>query len=342
MSESSQRPPAHQAVLGLLTAYWQSQLMYVVARLGVADALARGPRTPASIARSVGADPVYLRRVMRALAALGVFAETRGGKFRLTPLGQTLRSDHPESLRDFALMIVDDYNWNSWGALLRGVMEGETPFEQVYRMPVFAYLNLHPEKQEVFAASMASISSGENAAIAAAYPFGDFRQVVDVGGAHGHLLAAILRRHRRLQGVLYDQPDVVGGASTAGYISAAGVRQRVQTIGGDFFVSVPEGADLYMMKYIIHDWEDQKCLRILRNCRNAMTKQGRVLVVEHVIPPGNDFDWGKLLDINMLVGPGGQERTREEFSALFKRAGLRLTRVLPTESPLSILEARKL
>lgn len=341
MSTESRRPPAHEAVLGLITGYWQSQLVFVAARLGIADALARGPRTAASIARSVGADPVFLRRVMRALAALGVFAETRGGKFRLTQLGQTLRSDQPGSLHAFALMMVDDYNWNSWGGLLRGVIEGETPFEQVYRMPLFSYLNLHPEKQEVFAASMASISSGENAAIAAAYPFGDSRQIVDVGGAHGHLLAAILRRHRRLQGVLYDQPDVVAGAAAAGFIAGSAVRQRVQTIGGDFFVAVPEGADLYLMKYIIHDWEDQKCLRILRNCRHAMTKDGRVLVVEHVIPPGNDFDWGKLLDINMLVGPGGQERTREEFATLFRRAGLRLARVLPTEGPLSILEARR-
>ena len=341
MAKQRHRPPAQETLLGLITAYWQSQLVFVAAKLGVADVLAKGPRTPAAIARKVGADPAYLGRVLRALAALGVFAETRDGKFRLTPLGQTLRSDRPGSLRDFALMMVDDYNWQSWGALLRGVNEGETPFDMVYGMPVFAYLNHHPDKLEAFAASMASISGTENASIAKAYPFGRLRQLVDVGGAHGHLLATILRRYRRLHGTVYDQPDVVAGAAAAGFITAPGLRNRVQAIGGNFFDSVPDGADGYLMKYIIHDWDDEKCLRILKNCRHSMAADGRVLVVDHVIPPGNEFNWGKLLDINMMVGPGGQERTREEFAALFKRAGLRLTRVVQTDCPLSILEAQR-
>jgi hypothetical protein len=185
---------------------------------------------------------------------------------------------------------------------------------------------------------MASISGTENAAIARAYPFGQFAQLVDVGGAHGHLLATILRRHRTVEGILYDQPQVVTAASASGFIAAADVRRRCRTVGGDFFASAPAGADGYIMKYIIHDWDDDKSLRILRNCRAAMAPGGRVLVVDHVIPPGNGANWGKLLDINMMVSPGGQERTREEFRDLFARAGLRLARIVPTASPLSILE----
>jgi hypothetical protein len=206
-------------------------------------------------------------------------------------------------------------------------------------MPIFAYLQRHPDKERVFAASMASISGTENAAVARAYPFGETERLVDVGGAHGHLLATILGRHRKLRGVLYDQPQVVAAAAKSGFLKAPAVRKRCEAIGGSFFDDVPQGADGYVMKYILHDWDDDKSVAILGNCRAAMAPDGRVLVVEHVIPPGNAANWGKLLDINMMVLTGGQERTREQFRDLFARAGLRLKRVVPTACPLSILEA---
>jgi len=326
-------------MLGLITGYWVSQLVLVAARLGIADLLAKGPKTAEALAATVGAHPPFLRRVMRALASVGVFAEGPGGRFGLTPLGQVLRSGRPGSLHDFALMVVDDHNWQAWSGLLRGVMTGGLPFDQVHGVPFFAYLRSHPDMEKTFAASMANISSTENAAVARAYPFGRLTRLVDVGGAHGHLLATILRRHRKLRGVLYDQPQVVAGAEQSGFVSAGEVRERCRIEGGDFFSSVPAGADAYLMKYIIHDWDDEKCLRILGACRTAMVPEGRVLVVDHVIPPGNAANWGKLLDINMLVVPGGQERTREEFERLFRRAGLRLKRVFRTACPLSILEA---
>jgi hypothetical protein len=219
------------------------------------------------------------------------------------------------------------------------VRTGELPFDHVYGKPAFAYLREHPEHERTFMAAMASISGTENAAVAKAYPFGRLGRLVDVGGAHGHLLATILARHKKLRGVLYDQPQVVAGAAASGFVTAPAVRDRCEVVGGDFFGSVPHGADGYVMKYIIHDWDDEKCLRILGACRSAMAPEGRVLVVDHVIPPGNAANWGKLLDINMLVVPGGQERTREEFENLFGRAGLRLKRVFRTTCPLSILEA---
>jgi hypothetical protein len=185
---------------------------------------------------------------------------------------------------------------------------------------------------------MASISATENAGIAAAYPFGELTRLVDVGGAHGHLLATILRKHRKLEGVLYDQPQVVASAPQSGFITDA-LQRRCEIVGGNFFASVPVGADAYIMKYVIHDWNDDQCGQILGNCRIAMAPGGRVLVVDHIIPKGNAANWAKLLDINMMVLPGGKERTRAEFEALFRSAGLRLKRIVATKTPLSILEA---
>ena len=339
MARTKQRPGPEQHVLGLISGYWLSQCVRVAARLGVADAVARRPLTPEALAHQLGAHAPALRRVLRALASTGVFAEDARGRFRLTPAAKVLQRDAPGSLRDFACMMVDDYNWQAWAALDRAVVNGALPFDQVHGEPIFDYLAKHPEDEALFAASMASISGAENAAIARAYPFGKLHTLVDVGGAHGHLLATILRRHRKLRGILYDQPQVVAAAASSGFLSAPDLAGRHELVGGSFFDRVPAGADAYLMKYILHDWDDAKCLGILGHCRDAMTADGRVLVVDHVIPQGNSADWAKLLDIMMMVGPGGQERTREEFRALFARVGLRLARVIPTKSPLSILEA---
>jgi hypothetical protein len=324
-------------MLELITGYWVSQLVFVAAQLGVADALAQGPLAVDALARRVGAHAPSLRRVLRALAAHGVFAERADGRFATTPLAATLRAGVAGSLRDFARMIVEDYNWAAWGRLLHAVRSGERPFDHVHGKPAFEWLRENPEHERVFAASMASISGTENAAVARAYPFGSLGTLVDVGGAHGHLLGAILRRYRELRGILFDQPQVVEAARASEFLAEFGDRCEVR--GGSFFDGVPAGADGYLMKYILHDWDDATALRILSRCRDAMAPGGRVLVAEHVLRPGNGRDWGKLLDINMLVVPGGQERTRGEFRDLFARAGLKLARVVPTASPLSVLEA---
>jgi hypothetical protein len=326
-------------MLALLTSFWISQLLFVVAKLGVADVLVDGPMSVEAIAEKVGAQPAFLRRALRALASVDVFAEGATGRFRLTPLAQTLRSDQPDSLRAFALMIASDYNWKAWGALEQSVTRGVNAFEHANGAPFFNYLEQHPQEDRIFSAAMANLSAMENAAIAKAYRYGQLRRLVDVGGAHGHLLATILGRHSELQGVLYDQPQVIAQALDDSYLNAPEIRGRCQAVGGDFFLSVPSGADAYIMKYILHDWDDERCVRILTNCRDAMTADGRVLVVEYVIAPGNRADWAKLVDVNMMVTLDGRERTREEFQDLFSRAGLKLKRVIPTESPLSILEA---
>ena len=328
-----------KTMVALLTSFWISQLLFVIAKLGVADLLVDGPLSVEAIADKVGAQSLFLRRALRALASVDVFAEGSSGRFRLTPLAHTLRSDQPDSLRAFALMIASSYNWKAWGALEQNIVQGANAFERANGVPFFKYLEQHPQEDQIFSASMASLSAMENAAIAKAYRYGKLDQLVDVGGAHGHLLTTILERHVDLQGVLYDQPQVIEQALLDSYLNAPVVRERCSAVGGDFFSSVPAGADAYLMKYILHDWDDERCVHILRNCREAMTPAGCVLAVEHVIAPGNRADWAKLVDVNMMVTLGGRERTREEFQDLFARAGLHLKRVIPTESPLSILEA---
>jgi len=330
---------SQKTMLAMLTSFWISQLLFVIAKLGVADVLVDGPLSVEAIAEKVGAAPAFLRRALRALASVDVFAEGSSGRFRLTPLAQTLRADHPDSLRAFALMIASNYNWQAWSALEHSVTKGANAFEHANGVPFFKYLEQHPHEDRIFSASMAALSAMENAAIAKAYRYGKLHRMVDVGGAHGHLLTTILERHPKLQGVLYDQPQVIEQALLDSYINAPTVRARCTAVGGDFFESVPAGADAYLMKYILHDWDDEQCIRILSHCCAAMVPTGCVLAVEHVIAPGNRADWAKLVDVNMMVTLGGRERTREEFHDLFARAGLRLKRVIPTESPLSILEA---
>jgi hypothetical protein len=333
------KPLPHDAMMDLISGFWVSQLLFTVAKLGVADELVRGPLRVETIAKRVGAHAPYLRRVLRALASLGIFAEDASGRFRLTPLARMLRSNYPGSLRNFILMITDDYNWQAWGALSEVIKTGESPFEHVHHTSFFEYLHRHPDKEQKFAASMAGVSTVETGAVVQAYPFGEFSKLVELGGAHGHLLATILRRHRKLKGVLYDLPDVVATAGDSGFVTAPEIRDRCETVGGDFFDSVPEGSDGYLMKHVIHDWDDARSVRILRNCREAMARDGRVLVVDNVVQPGNGADSVKLMDVNMMVAaPGGLERTREEFRTLFGEAGLRLKRVIPTEASISILE----
>jgi SAM-dependent methyltransferase len=333
-------PPPQQRMIDLLTGHWLAQMLFAVTRLGVPDALGSKALTADALAARVGANAAYLRRVLRALASSGVVQEDARGRFKLTALGTTLRSGRG-SLRDFALMIVAPYNYRSWERLTDALVQGRTAFDLAFGEPIFEYLHKHPEDDRQFSAAMASISAGENEAVARAYPWRRHRRVVDVGGAHGHLLATLLRHNKKLRGVLYDQPQVVAGAEASGFVSAPGVRERCEVVGGSFWDGVPAGADAYLLKYIIHDWNDAQCARILGHCREALAPGGRVLVVDRVILPGNGADWSKWLDVNMLVGPGGQERTRAELERLFASAGLRLVAQHPSDSPLSVLEAER-
>jgi O-methyltransferase/methyltransferase family protein len=330
--------PLPARMLDLVVGYWVSQLVFVAAKLAIADHLAGGAKTVRQLAKATQTEPHALHRMLRALASVGVFAERPGGRFALTPLASTLRSDRPDSLRDFVLMMVEGYNWKAWEHFHSAVATGEMVFPRVHGMKVFEYLAAHPEDAEVFSRSMASLSGTENPAVVAAYDFSKIGTLVDVGGAHGHLLAAVLERHPQMHGILFDRPNVIEHARVAPFLRQPKLAGRVRFVAGDVFESVPSGADACVMKYVLHDWTDDQCVTILNNCRAAMPKRGRVLVVDTVIESGNRPQWGKLLDITMLVVTGGRERTREEFTRLFERAGLRVKRVIPTKCPLSIVE----
>jgi hypothetical protein len=325
------------AMFGLITGRWVSHLIFVAAKLELPDLLKDGPRTVEDLATAAQVQAPMLYRVLRALASFGVFAETKGKRFKLTPLAATLQKAVPGSMRAVALHHSFRYREDAWAQLLHGVKTGEVPFLKAHGISYFEYLQKHPEEFALFSESMTSMSSTENRAIAAAYKFSGIRTVVDVGGGQGSLLAMLLQANQKLRGVLFDLPSDSTRSKQDRQLKAKGIRGRCTVATGDFFEAVPKGGDAYIIKRVLHDWDDGKCAKILANCRGAMNQKGRVLVVESVIPPGNGPDRGKLVDMQMLI-IGGRERTREEFVSLFRKAGLKLTRIVPTKSPLSIVE----
>jgi len=321
----------------LIVGRFVSRLIYIAAKLEIADHLKHGPRTVEDLALATEVQAPALYRVLRALASVGIFAETKDKRFKLTPLAATLQKGVPGSVHAVALIFGEKYMEDAWAQLLNGVKTGETPFLKAHGIPPFEYLEQHPEALKIFGEAMTNVSSIENPAIAAAYRFSGIGTLVDVGGGHGSLLATILKANPKLNGVLFDQPSVITRAKQDRHVTAKGIAERCTLESGNFFEAVPKGCDAYIMKRVIHDWDDERCVKIFANCRAAMSERGRVLVAESVIPPGNAPDRGKLLDMQMLV-MGGRERTKLEFATVFKKAGLKLTRVVPTKCPLSIVE----
>jgi O-methyltransferase domain/Dimerisation domain len=328
-------PPA--AMFALIMGRCVSQLIFVAAKLELADHLKHGPRTVEELAAAAEVQEPPLYRVLRALASVGIFAETKNRRFKLTPLAATLQKAAPGSMHAAAQLWEGKYLEEAWAQLVHGVKTGEIPFFKAHGVPVFEYLEKHPESLKVFGETMTNVSSTENPAIAAAYKFTGIRTLVDVGGGNGSLLATILKANPKLKGVLFDQPSVTTRARQDRHVTAKGIAERCALESGNFFEAVPKGGDAYLMKRTLHDWDDERCAKILGNCRDAMSEKGKVLVVDAVIAPGNEPDRGKLLDIQMLV-IGGRERTKQEFAALFRNAGLKLTRVVPTKCPLSVVE----
>jgi hypothetical protein len=327
-----------QVIAQMAAGYWVSQALYVAAKLNVADRLIAGPRTAKELAIECQAHPAALYRLLRALASLGIFAEIDGQRFTLTSLAEPLRSDAAESKRAMLLMAGDE-QFRAWGELLYSVQTGDRGFDRVFGQRLFDYLSERPEQAKVFDAAMVSIHGHETPAMLAAYDFSQLGTLADIGGGNGSVLIAILQQHPQLRGVLFDLPSVAHRASPA--VAAAGLSDRCQIVGGSFFESVPAAADAYLMRHIIHDWDDERSLAILRNIHGAAPPGGKLLVVESVIQPGNDPDFAKLLDLTMLVIPGGQERTANEYRQLFSAAHFELQRIVPTAAGVSILEATK-
>jgi hypothetical protein len=322
-------------MLRLLTGYWISQSIHVVAVLGVADQLKDGPKSSNELAAATGAHAPSLYRLLRALASTGVFAEEGPDRFRLTPLAECLLSDRPGSQRSLAIMNGEEH-YRAWGDLLYSVRTGKPAFDHIFGKPVFDYIAGNPRAAAIFDDAMTGVHGVETAAMVEGYDFARFGTVLDVGGGNGGVLTTILQRHPAVRGVLYDRAHVIERARPR--LQAAGLIDRCQLVGGDFFTSVPPGSDAYVMRHIIHDWDDGKSETILKNCRAAMTSAARLLVIETVIPPGNEPCFAKFLDLTMLAIPGGQERTEAEYRALFGTAGFRLERIVPTKSSVSVIE----
>lgn len=324
----------------LIMGFRLTQLIYVAAKLELADHLAQGPLTAAKLALSLGVDAGALFRLLRALASLGVFAESTDGRFEMTPAAELLRRHTPGSLRSTALLYGDELLWRAYGQLSHAVETGGSAFEHAYGQSFYDYLDEHPNAAALFHAAMTGFSELEAAAILAAYDFSAVGSVVDVGGGQGAFVAALLRTHPDLQAIIFDRAPPT--LDTQNFFAHSGIAGRSKFMQGNFFTAVPNGGRLYLLKSILHNWNDSAAATILGKCREAMTLDARLLVAERVIPAGNAPSEAKLFDINMLVTVGGRERSEAEYAALFRSAGLELTRVTPTRSDLSLVEAARL
>lgn len=326
-----------EQMMQMLCAKWVSRAISVAAELGFADLLTDGAKTPDELASATKSHGPTVYRLMRALSSVGVFTETDDGRFALTPMAECLRSDSPQSIRNCARFYGIPVMWRAWEELQHSVQTGETGIKKAYGIESpFDYLKDHQEEAAIFDGAMSDFTRMVAPALAQAYDFNRFGTIADIAGGEGLLLAAILRKYPRPQGILFDLDHVIGRARKQ--LANAGLDGRCTTVSGDFFESVP-AADAYIMKHIIHDWDDERAVSILRTIRKSINENGRVLLAESVIAPGNGPDFGKLLDLEMLAVPGGRERTETEYAALFRSAGFRLLEVHRTSTPESWVEA---
>ncbi|MFF9020300.1 methyltransferase [Streptomyces eurythermus] len=333
--QAAQIAAAIRQVLGDSLGYLYPACLRVAIRAGVPDLLAGGPRTTGQLADATGLHAPFLYRVLRFLATRGVFREDDDGAFHITPAAQVLRSDVPYSVRTTALLLTDEMYWKSAERLEDTVREGATAFNKIFGAPLFDYLNTHEESARVFHTGIADLSTIEQGRVADSYAFPERGTVVDVGGGPGGFLRTILTKNPGLRGVLYEQAQVL----EQHILDVPELAGRWETAEGDFFETTPTGGDLYLLKRVLHDWSDDDCLRILRACRKGMGADAKLLIVDCVVPRGNDPDPGKLYDIAMMTIFDGMERTEAEFDRLLTTTGFRLSRIIPTNGPVSIVEA---
>lgn len=329
----SQQPPL---LFQMASAYWVSQAIYVAAKLGIADVLNAGRKSVGEIANAVEADVDSLRRLLRVLSMVNICQITNSEEFELTALGRALQSGVSGSLRSMVLTL-GEVHYKAWGNLCESVQTGRPGFQAVFGTQMFDFLEKNSNAGEIFNLAMTDFSASVAQALLLSYDFSGIKSLVDVGGGCGKLLMSILEVYPRLQGVIVDLPGAIDAACKC--IQSHSCRDRCAAISGNFFQSIPRGGDLYLLSGVIHDWGDEAAEIILKNCRNAVRPQGKVLAIECVLPEGDEPSFSKLLDLNMMVMTGGRERTEQEFRGLFGRSGLWVTRVIGTLSPLRIIEA---
>lgn len=327
-------PAAVTEVMRMIRGFMLSQALHVAAKLAVFDVLRDGPRRPQEIAEACGAQEPALYRLLRFLTAVDVLREEADGRFAATALGDTLRSDHPQSARPLAVMYGEPFFWRSWGELYETIRSGTTGFDRVHGQSFFDFFAEHPVEAAVFDAGMTSASRIDLPSILGAYDFSGFTRIIDVGGGNGALLRGILEHHSTATGVLCDLPSVLSRASE---LHHAEVAARCELAAADFFQVVPPDGDAYILKRVLHDWGDAEAVRLLTNVRRAIVADGKVLVIEAVVQASNQPDPAKWMDLNMLAVLHGRERTAAEFGLLYAKAGFRLTRVVPAGG-LSIIE----
>lgn len=338
MTNQDPQVPPQVSILQLISGFWISRAVYVIAKLGIPDLIAEGPRSVDELAQATTTHSGALARVIRALVSVGVLAETADGRVSLTPLSEVLRTNVPGSVRWFTISELGEEHYPAWGDLLHSVKTGEIAFDHVFGMDIWEFFRTHPDNARLFNDSMSGMTAAANEAILAKYDFSPIKRMVDIGGGHGGLITSILKANPSMTGVLFDAPVVIEGAMPR--LQASGVGDRVEAVAGDFFKQVPAGADGYILKWIIHDWDDDRATTILKNIRSGIASDGRVLIADVVLPESSEPHFGKFFDLNMLVMTGGKERTANQFEQLLKKSGFQLTNVVSTESPFSIVEGR--
>lgn len=327
---------AMEQMLQMMSGLWVTRGLWVAAKLGISDHLVNGPRTSGELAEATGSHEDSLYRILRMLAMTGVYNEAEGRKFSLTPLSETLISDIPGSLRPGIIAELGEIHYEAWGNLMQSVKTGEIALDSKIGMNIWQYFEQHPDRADNFNRYMAGSSELLNRAISTKYDFSQYHTLVDVGGGFGGMISAIAAANPHLNGIVYDAPSVV--EKSRGFLAANGLDGRVKAIGGDFFESVPAGGDIYSMRWILHDWEDEKSLKILENIKKVLPAGGKLLIAEAVVPGTAEPHFSKFFDLIMLTMTGGRERTEAEWRTLLAKAGYSIERIIPTESFLSIIE----
>ena len=329
-------PPPEMQVVQMALGGFVTRALYALAELGIADHFENGPLSAEDIARATNTHAPFLYRLLRNMTGFGFFIEDENHRFSLTPMGATLQS-RLGYVRSSVRTLAGSTVWRSLDEIVHSIETGEACVKKAFKKPYFDHLRENPKELSLFNETMIGIHGDEPPAIAQCCDFSETRRLIDIGGGTGSLLAEILRENPKLDGVLYELPEVADEARRN--IAAEGLTKRCKVVEGDFFRSCPTGGDAYILSHIIHDWDEEKCLRILENCHTAMQGRGRLLIIEQIIPPDNSFHPGKVLDLIMLTMHSGQERTQDEYAALLKKASFQLERTISTTTPASVMEA---
>ncbi len=320
----------------LISGFWISRAIGTAAELGIADLINNGITTSKEIAKATNSHPQAIYRLLRALASVGLFHEGEQQSFSLTPQAELLRSDIENSMRHSAIF-WGKYIYKQWNDLTYSIQTGKSSFEEENKMPYFSYLEKNPDEAVIFNKAISEKAANNIPAILDAYDFSSVRTLIDVGGGYGKVLVALLRRYPQMQGILFDNSQVIHEVQTRK--ESLSSEKRCQLVAGDFFVNVPADGDVYFLKHIIHDWDDEKAIKILKNCRKAIKPSGKLLLAENIIFSGNDRSYAKWLDLHMLVLLNSYERTEEDYAKLFKKSGFKLVRIIRTETQICIIEA---